>query len=218
VTGHPGVLAAATAWLLFTITAYAAAPASEQAHQILTHLHFPTGEQVPFTQSQVNPLLRSVARQQGVMFKSPDQGLVMRVTAPRPEERSLHDGFMTLRREKSARHGPGKRTATRHMKLDPNKPGHLPLLALQALLHGDVALLGEHFQLAASANGASWQVSLVPQNERVRKKLARLLIVGTDSQLSSFRSERDNAAGDTTHWLEVVINPPQARTASGPDT
>jgi hypothetical protein len=197
---------------------YAAAPASEQAQQILAHLHFPAGEHVPYTQSQVNPLLRSVARQQGVMFKSPDQGLVMRITAPRPEERTLHDGLMTLRRETSTRHGPGKRTVTRRMKLDPNKPGHLPLLALQALLYGDVALLAEHFQLAASAHGAGWQVSLVPQNERVREKLARLLIVGTDSQLSGFRSERDNAAGDTTHWLEVVIDTPPAHTASGPET
>jgi len=193
-----------------------ASATTQDAKQILARLQFPTNVEVPFTQSQLNPLLRSVSRQQGVMFKSPNQGLVMRVTSPRPEERTLHDGFITLQRDRIDRRTSGKRTITRRMKLNPQQPSHLALLALQALLYGDLALLSAHFQVAATAADTGWQILLTPHAAELRRKLTRLEFTGVDTQLARFRSERDNAEGDTTHWLEVSIDSPPQRTPHGP--
>jgi len=208
------VLGAISAWLAIPVGAGDVATnqsivATQDAQQILAQLHFPMSVEVPFTQSQVNPLLRSVSRQRGVMFKSPHQGLMMRVTSPRREERTLHDGFITLHRDNSVHRTPGKRTITRRMKLNPQQPSHLALLALEALLYGDLALLSEHFHFAATAADTGWQLVLTPHAQDLRQKLTRLEFTGTDTRLTRFRSERDNAAGDTTHWMEVSIDSPQ---------
>lgn len=188
-----------------------AADEMPSAEQILAGLSFPPGVEVRFTQSQLNPLLRRVSRQEGVMRKSVDRGLVMTVTAPRPEERTLHDGFVTLTRANAERRNPGRRSITRRKRLDPSSPADLALLALQALLYGNTVTLHQHFELTTTvADSEGWRILLVPRAEDVRARLSRLRLSGMGQHLMQFRSERDDAAGKISHWLEVRIDPTEA--------
>lgn len=178
--------------------------------EILAGLSFPADAEVDFTQRQLNPLLKRVNTQRGVLLKTARNELVMRVTEPRFEERILHDGTLTLRR-KSRRHN-AQDLVARRMQIDATRPSHLVLLALEALLNHRLDLIDAHFKLQASAADASaeaaWQLTLTPNTARMQQQISALFFYGRQQQLTGFRSERRNAQGRLTHWLEVTIQPP----------
>ncbi len=171
---------------------------------ILQHLHFPSDTEVPFTQQQLNPLLKSVRTQAGVMSKS-SRGLVMRITSPRYEERILLNGTVVRKRRPAG--DPGAAARSRHMILDEKRPSHLVLLALQALLDSNVTRLQQYFHISGSGDPGHWQIELTPIAPPVRAQLTRLQLFGGQHQLTRFRSERVDAKGNLSHWLDVRIQP-----------
>jgi len=203
------------AWLLsgYAAPAHCTEPVAPDAGEILAALSFPVDVEVAFTQSQMNPLLRRVNRQQGVMSKTADRGLVMTVNTPRPEERRLHDGFATLTRIKGHDRLSERENVTRRKKLDPASPADLALLSLHALMYGDIAILQRHFEFSAAHIAADgWELELVPRADQMQRKLSRLRLAGVGSHLTQFRSERDGAGGRLSHWLEVHIEGPERAT------
>jgi len=132
----------------------------------------------------------------------------MRVTTPRIEERTLHDGAITLKYRKRGQQQPGSRMVTRRMKLDENRPSHLALLALEALLNRNIATLETHFLLSATITPDGWQIKMLPRAPAVQDKLTQLLFHGTDQHLTRFRSERRNKEGELSQWLDIEIEPP----------
>jgi len=175
------------------------------ARAIITGLTFPAETRVGFEQRQLNPLFKNVSRQSGVMYRSGDQSLVMEVTAPRPERRTLQAGVVSLTRQVPNRHGPGYRTLTRQTQLDPGEPAHLALLTLEAVLGGNYQLLQSHFELQAQGTDSDWQIRLRPTDPEVRRQLSRLWLAGKARDLQLFRSERDDDSGGFSHFLEVEI-------------
>ena len=174
---------------------------------LIRSLSFPLETEVVFEQSQLNPLFKRVTHQQGVMLKSAEQGLIMRVTAPRPEERRIHKGAVSLTREVRNRHTSGYRLVTQRAQLDPHKPSHLVLRALEALLNGQHEVLQQYFELTAQTQDESWQIRLEPTDPAVQTQLSRLWFSGSGEQLLNFRSERDDGKGGFSHFLEVRIQP-----------
>jgi hypothetical protein len=178
--------------------------------QILRSLRFPDDVDVSFTQRQLNPLLKRVSSQSGVMMKSVQGGLIMRVTEPRFEERILNQGMLTLRRE--SRRNKSSDYIERHVQLDVTRPSHLVLLALEALLNGRLDVIEKHFQLEvvhqSEEFAEQWQVTLTPRAEEVKQQLSALHFYGREQNLTRFRSERHNARGVLNHWLDVKIQPP----------
>lgn len=177
-----------------------------ETRTLIGSLAFPEGVEIAFEQTQLNPLFKRVSRQQGVMLKSDDLGLVMRVTHPRQEQRVLQQGKVTLTRQLHNRHTTGYRPVTRRMQLDPNRASHLVLFALEAFLQGDQSLLFEHFTVLAERNGTGWRIQLQPLNNELRKQISRLWFSGQAAQLQQFRSERDNGEGGYSHFLEVRLH------------
>jgi outer membrane lipoprotein carrier protein LolA len=177
------------------------------AEGILAALHFPADIEVSFTQQQLNPLIKTVSEQQGVMIRTTDAGLIMRVSQPRFEERTLHNTTVTLKRKKR-RQTTGSAFFTRHIELDPNRPSHLVLLALQSLVNGQREILHQHFDMQANITGDQWQITLRPKATEIQKQLTQLQFYGRDNQLTRFRSERINTDHELSHWLDIRIEPP----------
>ena len=179
------------------------------ALQILEQLEFPPDIAVSFTQRQLNPLIKNISEQRGFMTKSSTEGLVMQVTHPRFEERTLHNDTITLKRKKTRSHHGPPGHLVRHLQLNPERPSHLVLLALRALLYGHFSELQNHFNLTLSAPPTdTWQIVLQPLDATVRKQLSELHLFGQANRLTRFRSQRINATGHISHWLEVQIGPP----------
>lgn len=178
--------------------------------QILQSLRFPDSVEVGFTQRQLNPLLKRISSHSGVMIKSAQDGLIMRLTEPRFEERILNKGMLTLRRE-SRRHRSGD-FIERHAQLDITRPSHLVLLALEALLNGRLEVIEDHFQLKASNQNAEseeqWQITLTPREEQMQQQLSAVHFFGREQNLTRFRSERRNTQGGLSHWLDIQIQAP----------
>ncbi len=183
--------------------------------QLISSLAFPLDTEVAFEQSQLNPLFKRVTHQQGVMLKSTEQGLIMRVTAPRAEERRIHNGAISLTRQVRNRLTSGYRPVTQRAQLDPHKPSHLVLKALEALLNGQYEVLQQYFKLTAQTIGDQWRIRLQPIDPAIQTQLSRLWFTGSGEQLLNFRSERDDGTGSFSHFLEVRIGPAgQPNTAS----
>ncbi len=191
----------------------AVALTEDETLALISTLDFPTGVEVEFEQSQLTPLFSRVSTQRGVMLKAGGEGLVMRVTQPRAEERKLHEGSVSLTRRVRNRHAPGYRNVTRQMQLDPDRPSHLVLLALEAVLDGEPSIFRKYFSLTGERQGDVWQLRLEPLEDGMRKRISRLWFHGEAAQLLGFRSERDNAAGGFSHFLEVTIHPPDSANA-----
>ena len=191
------------------------AASEPNAQQLISSLAFPLDTEVAFEQSQLNPLFKRVTQQQGVMLKSAEQGLIMRVTAPRAEERRIHNGAISLTRQVRNRLTSGYRLVTQRAQLDPHKPSHLVLKALEALLNGEHEVLQEYFELTAQTTGEQWRIRLDPIDPAMQAQLSRLWFTGSGDRLLNFRSERDDGAGGFSHFLEVRIEPAgQPNTAS----
>ena len=179
------------------------------ALQVLEQLVFPSDVAVNFTQRQLNPLIKNISEQRGVMTKSSTAGLVMQVTHPRFEERTLHNGIVTLTRKKARSHNSRPGNLVRRLQLNPDRPSHLVLLALRALLYGHFGELQTHFNLTlVEPSTDTWQIVLQPVDRAVRNQLSELHLFGQANRLTRFRSQRTDAAGHTSHWLEVHIGPP----------
>jgi len=206
---------------LLTTSGFAEHPATaelsdEETMTLISGLSFPSGVEVAFEQSQLNPLFKSISKQQGVMLKSSEQGLVMRITHPRPEQRVLHEGAVSLTRQVRNKHTGGYRPVTRRMQLDPNRASHLVLIALEAFLQGDQTLLFKHFTVKAAHNPPAWRVQLEPLNNELNQQISRLWFQGEADQLQQFRSERDNGAGGYSHFLEVRLHTTSATAVDNP--
>ncbi len=203
----------ATLLLLAVTECFAGEPATEALTRdatlaLIGALEFPADVEVAFEQSQRNPLFSRVKKQQGIMFKTAEQGLVMRITDPRAEERMLSAGAVSLTRRERNRHGPGTRDVTRRTQLDPARPSHLVLLTLEAVLNGDASSLTTHFSVSGERRQNGWEMQLEPIADTVREQLSRIWFRGAGHQLQQFRSERDDGEGGFSHFVELTMHPP----------
>ena len=170
------------------------------ANEILQGLSFPLEKQVVFLQRHLNPMLSRATEQRGTLWLEADGGLVMQVTEPRWQERRLVDGYASMSRQVDNKRAPGKRTATRRVKLDESRPSHLMLLTMVALLQGDLEMLSQHFELSSITAVEGWTVFLIPRSAEVRAEMPRLLLYGHANRLLRFRSERGEYG-----WFEIAI-------------
>lgn len=176
------------------------------AQMLLASLTFPANQPMAFVQRQRNPLLRNISEQQGILSKD-DAGLHMQVITPREERRTIHQGKVSLSRQRMDRRTHTLRTVTRASQLQIDNPTHLVLLVLEALLTGDDAFVQSHFNIALITAGRTWQLELKPKQPELREQLSRIQLSGYDSHLRTFRSEHGDIA-EANRWMEVVIDNP----------
>lgn len=189
-------------------------PPNGTPQQILAALKFATEQEVPFRQRQLNPLLKRVSEQQGLLSISDEQGFVMRIVTPRAEERRLANGVITLQRTRARPRNPHNKVMTRQISLDPTHPNHLVLLAMESLLLGDIQRLQQHFAMQPLPTSSGWAITLTPNDVDVRRQLSRVLLFGEADRLTRFRSERDGSDNKVRAWIEIEIAPGQDANAT----
>ena len=182
--------------------------------QILADLQFATDQEVPFRQRQLNPLLKRISEQHGLLSISAEHGFVMRIVSPRAEERRLANGVITLQRTRAHPRHPHGKVVTRQISLDATHPNHLVLLAMESLLLGDIQRLQQHFAIQPMTASSGWVITLTPTDNKVRKQLSRVLLFGEAEHLTRFRSERDGSDNKIRAWVEIEIAPSPEATAT----
>lgn len=193
--------------LLLAGTLLAAEPPTNQAVAILENLEFPAGEPVAYEETQMNPMLKQPVSQQGFVEITTNGAFVMQVTTPRPEQRRLENGKLSLTRpsKTALRRNPSTALAnarTRTLTLNPKHGGHLVLLAITQLLSGDITALMQNFQLQSSHGKTcqfvesceAWRIVLTPKNAKVKKRLLSIELNGVNDRLHSLYTQRSSEA------------------------
>ncbi len=176
-----------------------------EAKMLLENLAFPQGKRVPYSETQLNPMLKEPVRQTGHVEITQDGAFVMQVATPRPELRRLDKGKLSLKRpsRSALKRNPNQALAkarARTLSLNPEHGGHLVLLAITQVLSGDIDALNQHFVLQGTP-GDPWRVVLTPKNAKVKKRLQRLELLGTGDQLVSLYTQRTNDA-----WQKLIFS------------
>ncbi|MCP5178498.1 MAG: hypothetical protein H6993_10805 [Pseudomonadales bacterium] len=167
------------------------------ARSLMTSLIFRHNHDTPFIQRQVSPLFAGVSEQHGILRIEGDGRLVMRILSPRQEMRVIESGTVTMTRRRT-----DGRQSTLSTRLDPRSEPQLVLLAIEALLLGNLAFLDEHFLLGGTAQPSGWSIELQPRAD-AGSTLTRIVLLGSDHQLRRLRAEF--AGAQRQRWLEMDI-------------
>lgn len=161
------VAAAALAWAL-------CAPALALELQPLMQLLARKGSgEARFTEVRHVSGLEQPLRSSGVLsFQAPDQ-LSRRTLQPRPESFSVKGQEITLER--------GGRVRRLHVDAIPELSALVS--AMSGVLNGNARQLTQHFQATPSGTLAQWQLSLVPDDERIARIVRELRLAGRQGDL-----------------------------------
>lgn len=151
--------------------------AGNAAAGVLDRLHFPVGQEVPYSETTTNAMLARPITQQGVLRIDTDGSLVMEVREPFQELRRLTEDRLYLERVRNGK------TRQRQARLYDNRAAHLSLIATSALLTGNFDRLEQHFVISEEVAEAGWRVTLTPRAETVQRKLTRIELAGKGSRL-----------------------------------
>lgn len=181
------------------------ADTATNAKTLLQNLAFPQGKRVPYAETQMNPMLKEPVSQAGHVEITEDGAFIMQVATPRPELRRLENGKLSLKRpsRSALKRNPSQaltKARARTLTLNPEHGGHLVLLAITQVLSGDIDTLSQNFSLQ-STPGEPWRVVLTPKNAKVKKRLQRLELLGSEDQLLSLYTQRTNDA-----WQKLTFN------------
>ncbi len=174
----------------------AIAAGSATGSDVLSKLTFPIGEHVAYVERQANTMLKAPTAQEGTLWIEPNGDMVMSVEQPFTEIRRLNGTHVSVERFKD------DRSRTRRAKLRANKPSHLVLLAITALLSGNTPWLFRHFEAREEISTMGWTVDLIPLDAGVRKKLEYIRLSGLETQLHRLHAHRGEG-----RWTELTIRP-----------
>ena len=187
------------------------AAADETAWKRLADLRFPREERVAFAERHLNRLLRAPAEQRGELWLTSDGIAVMRVHAPRLEERRIEGDRLVLRRPHRRQTDAGDRDVAldngteRRRKLNRDRGAHLVLAIILDVLSGDVSELRRRFDstltsLHQSAEGHAWEIQLVPRDSRLRRELVSVRLRGAGRRLAFLHLSRG-----AKNWREIRL-------------
>ena len=185
--------------------------ADDAAWERLAGLEFPREQRVTFVERHMNRLLRAPAEQRGELWLTSDGVAVMRVHAPRLEERRIEGDRLVLRRPHRRRSGPEERDAAldqgteRRRKLNRERGAHLVLAIILDVLSGDVRELRQTFDSTLtsfdhSPEGHDWEIELVPRDPRLRGELVAVRLRGIGRRLAFLHMSRGGR-----NWREIRL-------------
>lgn len=198
----------------FCLSAAVPTAADEAAWERLADLEFPREERVVFVELHLNRLLQAPAEQRGELWLTSDGAAVMRVHAPRLEERRIEGDRLVLRRPLRRRTAVEDRDAAldngteRRRILDRERGAHLVLAIILDVLSGDVSELRRRFDSKSTslddpAEGHAWEVELVPRDPKWRGRLAFVRLGGVGRRLAFLHLRRG-----ARNWREIQLLPP----------
>lgn len=141
--------------------------------------------------AQLDQALRSAGR---LRFSAPDT-FVRETTSPRQERLAVVGNELTITQ--------GGRTRT--VMLDSIPEAAVMVEAIRGTLTGNRAILERYFAAELQGRAESWQLDLVPRDERLRGQVARVRLLGRLAQVREVRIAM--ADGDNSvMWIEPVTS------------
>ena len=171
---HP-VTATVAALLALATATPQAAELDEEA--LLASLARPAPEATGFVEVRYSALLVAPMVIAGQLEHRADGTLVRRVESPFHETTELRGENVVVERE-------GNRP--RRFSLDRAPELRGMLASFGALLSGDAAMLRRHFAVAVHGEPGRWQIELTPQDDKLRARLARIVVEGTGDRPACF--------------------------------
>ncbi len=142
------------------------------------------GDRMHFTERRSNALLTQPMAFEGYVAMQGDGTLVRVVEKPFEETATIDGERATITRD-------GR---TRSVELSRGGRGVAYLRTLYALLRGDAAALKERFQMNVSGDRERWQLTLVPSDRALARRLSRIVVAGSHDRVDSIRTEQRNGA------------------------
>lgn len=141
--------------------------------------------------AQLDQALRSAGR---LRFSAPDT-FVRETTSPRQERLAVVGNELTITQ--------GGRTRT--VMLDSIPEAAVMVEAIRGTLTGNRAILERYFATELQGRTESWQLDLVPRDERLRGQVARVRLLGRLAQVREVRIAM--ADGDSSvMWIQPVTS------------
>jgi len=196
---HP-VRATVAALLALATANLQAAELDEEA--LLASLARPAPQATGFVELRHSELLVAPLVISGQLEHRADGTLVRRVESPFRETTELRGENVVVEREGSR---------PRRFSLDRAPELRGMLASFGALLSGDAATLRRHFTVAVQGVPERWQIELVPQDEKLRARLAGIVVDGTGDRPACFTLTEPD--GDAT-IMAIGVNDRTALPAS----
>lgn len=169
---------------------------------LLASLARPAPESTGFVEVRHSELLVAPMVISGQLEHRADGTLVRRVESPFRETTELRGENVVVEREGSR---------PRRFSLDRAPELRGMLASFGALLSGDAATLRRHFTVAVRGEPERWQIELTPRDDRLRARLARIVVDGTADRPSCFTLTEPD--GDST-VMAIGVRDPAALPAS----
>jgi hypothetical protein len=160
-----------------TLVTMASLAADLDTGALLDSLVRPAPDTTTFVEVRYSALLSEPIFVTGELEHRADGALVRRVESPYRETTELRDENVVVERE-------GSRPRRFSLNRAPELRGMLA--SFGALLSGDAATLSRHFAVSVHGETARWQIELTPQDDRLRSRLARIVVDGTGDRPSCF--------------------------------
>ncbi len=182
-------------------------PTTRYAGSSLDGLIFPRGAAFGFVERTGNALLSTPMERRGRLWQETDDGqngvLIMELEEPRWERRELSETQVSLIRSRPATGRSRPREQRLSMALDASKPGHSLVLALVALVNGDLDLLLTQFSASSRlAHAEGWRINLTPKSNV--EGLCGLRLTGNGdgetSQITSIYLDQCEQ-----RWQEIIL-------------
>jgi hypothetical protein len=201
---HHRISSARHAAALLTVVAATAANAAPDSGALIARLARPPPASIAFAEVRFSTLLREPLVVNGTLKYASSGVLERHVEIPYRESTTIRDETVRIERD-------GESAQTFALRRAPELRGLLTVMG--GLLAGDGSLIARHFDVTASGDDARWRLDLTPTDDRLRRHLTAIVIVGGEAEPHCFvlRGDRNGASimllGTAAAW---PLSPPLA--------
>lgn len=164
--------------IAFTLAATPLHAADGNLDTLLASLARPAPDSTSFVEVRYSSLLDEPIVVSGVLEHRTDGALVRRVEAPYQEVTELQGEKVTVTRTGSK---------PRQFSLDRAPQLRGMLASFGALLTGDRRMLEQYFEVEYRDLGANWEITLMPRDRKLQRRLSRIVINGAAGRPNCFR-------------------------------
>jgi hypothetical protein len=189
------VTATASFAALLVTTASHAAPDSDA---LIARLARTAPASVAFVEVRFSTLLVEPLVVGGTLVYEGTGALTRRVETPYREESVIRGETVRVVRD-------GEEPRTFALRRAPELRGLLT--GMIGLLSGDASFIGEHFAVTTAGDDQRWQLHLVPADNRLKQRLAGILVAGTAAEPHCFVMH-DSQGGASVMLLGGAAAPP----------
>ncbi|MFO7531932.1 MAG: LolA-related protein [Candidatus Limnocylindrales bacterium] len=157
-----------------TTTLHSAEPGLDA---LLARLARPAPDTTSFVEVRYSSLLETPIVVSGRLEHRQDGSLVRRVDSPYREVTELRGKSVSVEREGSK---------PRHFSLNRAPELRGMLASFSAILQGDREMLDRYFVVALQGTDARWEITLVPRDAKLKRRLARITVNGADDRPRCF--------------------------------